>query len=107
MVRLEVVAREAFHTSVNAASEAITRSGGWVSGHSLLSDAMAVLDFVIPGNRWGDLMEELGRRGLKARPSNEPPIQGRPISSTEVAGRLTLLFVLGRGDLRREVPPFP
>ncbi|NQW50004.1 MAG: hypothetical protein HQ465_02065, partial [Rhodospirillales bacterium] len=51
MLRLEVVARDTFHASVNAASEAITRAGGWVSGHSLLSDAMAVLHFEIPGDR--------------------------------------------------------
>ncbi|WP_289296793.1 hypothetical protein [uncultured Reyranella sp.] len=111
MVRLEAVAREPFHASVNAASEAITRAGGWVSGHSLLSDAMAVLDFEISGDRLCDLIEELRQSGVKARPSNDPQATGpadgsSPTGGKEVAGRLTLFFVEGRGDLRREVPPF-
>ena len=101
MVRLEVVSRDAFHVSVNAASEAITRAGGWVSGHSLLSDAMAVLNFEIPGDHLRELADELEVRGLKA----ELP---RELSSSpkDVAGRLTLFFTQGSGDLRRDVPPF-
>ncbi|WP_428680370.1 hypothetical protein [Reyranella sp.] len=101
MVRLEVVSRDAFHVSVNAASEAITRAGGWVSGHSLLSDAMAVLNFEIPGDRLRELADELEVRGLKA----ELP---RELSSSpqDVAGRLTLFFTQGSGDLRRDVLPF-
>lgn len=101
MLRLEVVARDTFHASVNAASEAITRAGGWVSGHSLLSDAMAVLNFEIPGDHLRELVEELCARGLKAelprKASNSPK---------DVAGRLTLFFTQGSGDLRREMPPF-
>lgn len=101
MLRLEAVARDAFHATVNAASEAITRSGGWVSGHSLLSDAMAVLQFEIPGDRLHELVEELGARGLK---TELPP--GVSSRGMDVSGRLTLYFSQGSGDLRRDVPPF-
>ena len=101
MLRLEAVARDAFHTSVNAASEAITRAGGWVSGHSLLSDAMAVLQFEIPGDRLHELVEELGARGLKTELPPEASNRG-----TDVSGRLTLYFSQSSGDLRREMPPF-
>jgi hypothetical protein len=101
LLRLEAVARDAFHASVNAASEAITRAGGWVSGHSLLSDAMAVLQFEIPGDRLHELVEELGARGLKT----ELPA-GASNLGTDVSGRLTLYFSQGSGDLRRDVPPF-
>ena len=101
MLRLEAVARDAFHASVNAASEAITRAGGWVSGHSLLSDAMAVLQFEIPGDRLHELVEELGARGLE---TELPP--GVSNRGTDVSGRLTLYFSRGSGDLRRDVPPF-
>ena len=101
MLRLEAVARDAFHVSVNAASEAITRAGGWVSGHSLLSDAMAVLQFEIPGDRLKELVDELGARGLKT----ELPLEASD-SPKEVAGRLTLFFAHGSGNLRREVQPF-
>lgn len=101
MLRLEVVSRDAFHASVNAASEAITRAGGWVSGHSLLSDAMAVLHFEVPGDRLNELVEELGVRGLKT----ELPLEASN-RATDVAGRLTLHFSRGSGDLRRDVPPF-
>lgn len=101
MLNLEAVARDAFHASVNAASEAITRAGGWVSGHSLLSDAMAVLNFEIPGDRLHELVKELGVRGLKTALPPEPPNPAK-----DVAGRLTLIFSQGSGDLRRDVPPF-
>lgn len=101
MLRLEVVARDAFHASVNAASEAIMRAGGWVSGHSLLSDAMAVLNFEIPGDRLRELVDELEVRGLKTELPGEPSN-----SPKDIAGRLTLFFTQGNGDLRREVPPF-
>lgn len=101
MLRLEAVARDTFHASVNAASEAITRAGGWVSGHSLLSDAMAVLQFEIPGDRLHELVEELGARGLKTELPPEASNRG-----TDVSGRLTLYFSQGSGDLRREMPPF-
>ena len=102
MLNLEAVAHDAFHASVNAASEAITRAGGWVSGHSLLSDTMAVLNFEIPGDRLPALVDELGARGLKAMLPSE-------LSSPtkDVAGRLTLIFSRGSGDVRRDVPPFP
>lgn len=100
MLRLEAVARDAFHASVNAASEAITRAGGWVSGHSLLSDAMAVLQFEIPGGRLHELVEDLGARGLKAELPGESSDHGK-----DVAGRLTLHFSRASGDLRRDVPP--
>lgn len=101
MLRLEAVARDAFHASVNAASEAITRAGGWVSGHSLLSDAMAVLSFEIPGDHLRALVDELEARGLKTEPPLEPSD-----SPKEIAGRLTLFFTQGSGNQRREVPPF-
>jgi hypothetical protein len=101
LLRLEAVARDAFHASVNAASEAITRAVGWVSGHSLLSDAMAVLQFEIPGDRLHELVEELGARGLKT----ELPA-GTTHGGKDIAGRLTLYFSQGSGDLRRDVPPF-
>ena len=101
MLRLEVVARDTFHASVNAASEAISRAGGWVSGHSLLSDAMAVLHFEIPGDRLDELVEELGARGLKTELPREQSKRGK-----DVAGCLTLYFSQGSGDLRREVPSF-
>ncbi len=101
MLRLEAVARDAFHVSVNAASEAITRAGGWITGHSLLSDAMAVLNFEIRGDRLQELQGELRTCGLKV----ELPT-GSVDPGKEVAGRLTLLFGQGSGDLRREVPPF-
>jgi hypothetical protein len=101
LLRLEAVARDAFHASVNAASEAITRVGGCVSGHSLLSDAMAVLQFEIPGDRLHELVEELGTRGLK---TELPP--GASNRGTDVSGRLTLYFSQGSSDLRRDVPPF-
>ena len=101
MPRLEAVAPDAFHASVNAASEAITRAGGWVSGHSLLSDAMAVLQFEIPGDQLHELVEELGARGLKTELPAEATQRG-----TDVPGRLTLYFSQGSGDLRRDVPPF-
>ncbi len=100
MLRLEAVARDAFHASVNAASEAITRAGGWVSGHSLLSDAMAVLQFEVPADRVHTLLEELAARGLKAEPPAEVSARGK-----DVAGRLTLYFSRASGDLRRDVPP--
>jgi len=100
VLRLEVVARDTFHASVNAASEAITRAGGWVSSHSLLSDAMAVLNFEIPGDRLQELVEELGARGLKAELPRETSN-----SPKDVAGRLTLYFSQSSGDLRRDVPP--
>ena len=101
MLRLVAVARDAFHASVNAASEAITRAGGWVSGHSLLSDAMAVLQFEIPGDRLHELVEELGAGGLKT----ELPA-GASSRGADISGRLTLYFRQGSGDLRRDVPPF-
>lgn len=101
MLRLEAVARDSFHVSVNAASEAITRAGGWITGHSLLSDAMAVLNFEIRGDRLHHLLDELGTCGLKAAPPPERIDPGK-----DVAGRLTILFSQGSGDLRREVPPF-
>ena len=101
MLRLEVVARDAFHASVNAASEAITRAGGWVSGPSLLSDAMAVLSFEIPGDRLRELVDELEARGLKTELPSE-----LSSSPKDVAGRLTLFFTQGSGDLRRDVPAF-
>jgi hypothetical protein len=101
VLRLEVVARDAFHESVNAASEAITLAGGWVSGHSLLSDAMAVLNFEIPGDRLHGLVKELGVRGLRTVLPSEPSSPAK-----DVAGRLTLIFSRGSGDLRRDVPPF-
>lgn len=101
MLRLEAVARDAFHVSVNAASEAITRAGGWITGHSLLSDAMAVLNFEIRSDRLQELQGELRTCGLKVvLPA------GRVDPGKDVAGRLTLLFGQGSGDLRREVPPF-
>ena len=90
MLRLEVVARDAFHASVNAASEAITRAGGWVSGHSLLSDAMAVLSFEIPGDRLRELVDELEARGLKTELPSE-----LSSSPKDVAGRLTLFLPRG------------
>ena len=101
MLRLEAVARDAFHVSVNAASQAITRAGGWVSGHSLLSDAMAVLQFEIPGDRLHELVSELGACGLKV----ELPLEASN-RAKDVIGRLTLYFTQGSGDLRRDVPPF-
>lgn len=101
MLRLEAVARDSFHVSVNAASEAIKRAGGWITGHSLLSDAMAVLNFEIRGDRLHHLLHELGTFGLKTAPPPERVDPGK-----DVAGRLTILFSQGSGDLRREVPPF-
>ena len=101
MLRLEAVARDRFHASVNAASEAITQAGGWVSGHSLLSDAMAVLNFEIPGDRLQELVKELGAHGLKAELPRETSN-----SPKDVAGRLTLFFTQSSGDVRRDVPPF-
>ena len=65
MLRLEAVVRDAFHPGVNAASEAITRAGGWVTGHSLLSDAMAVLRFEVPADRVHTLIAELAACGLR------------------------------------------
>lgn len=101
LLHLEAVSRDAFHASVNAASEAITGAGGWVSGHSLLSDAMAVLQFEIPGDRLRELVEELGARGLKT----ELPLEAST-RTKDVSGRLTLHFSRGSGDVRRDVPPF-
>ena len=99
MLRLEAVARGAFHASVSAASEAIADAGGWVVSHSLLSDAMAVLSFEIPGDRLDDLVRELGTRGLN---TGRPPESVNPLK--DIAGRLTLVFSQGTGDLRRDVP---
>ncbi len=101
MLRLEAVAREAFHVSVNAASEAITRAGGWISGHSLLSDAMAVLQFEVPADRLQTLVDELAARGLKT----ELPADVST-SAKDVIGRLTLYFSRASGNLRRDVPPW-
>ena len=101
MLRLEAVARDAFHASVNAASEAITHAGGWVSGHSLLSDAMAVLQFEVPGDRLQELVAELGARGLKTELPGDVSARGQ-----DLTGRLTLYFSGASGDLRRDVPPF-
>lgn len=101
LLHLEAVSRDAFHASVNAASEAITRAGGWVSGHSLLSDAMAVLHFEIAGDRLHELVAELGERGMKT----ELPLEA-PNRAKDVAERLTLYFSRGSGDFRRDVPPF-
>ncbi len=100
MLRLEAVARDGFHTSVNAASEAITCVGGWVSDHSLLSDAMAVLRFEVPADRVHALLDELAARGLKAELAGEVPAHGK-----DMVGRLTLHFSRASGDLRRDVPP--
>ncbi len=101
MLRLEAVARDAFHASVNAASEAITHAGGWVSGHSLLSDAMAVLQFEVPGDRLQELVAELDSRGLKTELPGDVSLSGK-----DLTGRLTLYFSRANGDLRRDVPPF-
>lgn len=101
MLRLEAVARDTFHASVNAASEAITHAGGWVSGHSLLSDAMAVLQFEVPVDRLDELVEELAARGLNTELPDDVPTRGK-----DLAGRLTLYFSQTSGDLRREMPPF-
>ena len=100
MLRLQAVARDAFHASVNSASEAITHAGGWVSGHSLLSDAMAVLQFEIPGDRLQELVAELGARGLKTELPGDASVRGK-----DCIGRLTLYFSGASGDLRRDVPP--
>lgn len=101
MVRLEAIAHDSFHASVHAASEAIVRAGGWIAGHSLLSDAMAVLQFELPGDHLGGLVKELDACGLKVE---LPPDVST--DTKDVAGRLTLYFRRGGGDLRREVPPF-
>ncbi len=60
--------------AVNAASEAITRAGGWVSGHSLLSDAMAVLQFEVPADVCTRCWRNWPARGLKAN----VPLESRP-----------------------------
>ena len=120
MLKLEAVVARSFHESVAAAADAIVQEGGWIEGHTLLSDAMAVLVFVVPAGAQAALLDRLQAAGIAARPvvpASLPPASSSPASSPppsrpalrrdgDLRGQLTLLFSKASGDLRRTVPAF-
>lgn len=105
-VRFSAFSRKDRHAAISDAAEAIREAGGSVDDHTLFSDLMAVLQFSVSADRVGELRRNLAARGLAVETDkpDEAEVMGRP--DAEVSGALTVHFLEGGGDHRREVPPF-
>ncbi len=101
ILKFDVVATMDRNAALTAAADALNGAGGWIVDHSLFSDLMAVIRFALPGDRLSEFGQRLADRDL----TPDPVPQDGP-SSDDVAGILTLTFVQGCGDLRRDVPAF-
>jgi hypothetical protein len=101
LLRLEAIVTLDRHAAVAAARDAIGGAGGWIVGHSLYSDLMAVLNFALPAHRTGDLGRLLQARGID--PDDAPP-ETMGTCEQEVLGVLRMTFPHGTGDIARTVP---
>ena len=102
-LRLEVVVRQDRHVALQAVSDSVSQVGGWIMDHSMFSDVMAVLTFVVPADRTGDLVRRLSDAGIAVEPA---PVETSGAPGQEIRGQITMLFAKGTGDLRRDVPAF-
>lgn len=102
-LRLEATVHIERHRALSAVAESVQAIGGWIVGHTLFSDVMAVINFEFPADRSGQLTHTLASHGITAAPT-PPEIMGP--AETEVVGLLTLTFAQGSGDLRHDVPAF-
>lgn len=86
-------------SALTAVKSAIAKAGGWISGHSLFSNAAATVTFEIPAGRIEELAANLCAEGVNV--SIETSL---PSSEEDVIAILGITFISNELELRREVP---
>lgn len=88
--------------AISTVREAIAKSGGWITGHNLLSNMAATINFEIASSSLDGFADRLVDDGLKVEIDGERPGE----DAGDVMASIALTFVHDDGDLKRDVPPF-
>jgi hypothetical protein len=102
VVSLELYTRNEFHAAVSAAVDAISQNSGWVVSHHFYSNALAIIHCQLPVQALPAFADALGEAGFVLHHPLPQP-SGR---HDEVAVQLSLNFLSGGPDIRRDVPAF-
>jgi hypothetical protein len=92
-----------------AIDDAVAASGGWIDGHTLLSNIATIFRFVVPAGQLHRLMERMAEAHVTMDPESLALVAaatGRP-PETEQAGSIAVTFIHDEPDLRRDVPAVP
>lgn len=100
-LRLDAVIHGDRHAAISSAIGAIGKSGGWIVSHTLLSDSLAIVNFILPANAATQLADALSQATIRAKAEAEIP---NGTAEQELNCQLTLIFVNGSGNLRHDVP---
>ncbi|WP_115937726.1 hypothetical protein [Aestuariispira insulae] len=100
--RFSLITNQPGPLAIDAVRDAISRAGGWITGHSLFSNLSATINFDLPGDATARFLELLLEKGLRAS-AEDPMPTGSP---EELTCTIAITFANPGPDQRREVPPF-
>lgn len=100
--KLSVVTNVERNHAISTVRDAIAKSGGWITGHNLLSNMAATINFEIASSSLGAFADRLAGDGLKVEIEGDRPSE----DAGDVMASISLTFVHDDGDLKRDVPPF-
>jgi hypothetical protein len=105
-LRLSIITKSDRHQAITICSDTISRNEGWISGHTLLSNMAATLNFEIPTEKIDTFIADLQAAGFT--PQIEAlPKKSRTRNSTEDSKAiLSITFIHDDLDLKRDVPAF-
>ncbi|WP_321397688.1 hypothetical protein [Emcibacter sp.] len=101
-LKLDIITRQDRNEAISSAREAITGAGDWIMDHHLFSNISATLNFELPLEAIEKFLTRLNAEGFQPDVQGELPAAGEG----DCFGLLSLTFLHGEGDLKRDVPPF-
>lgn len=85
--------------------------GGWIEGHTLMSNLVINFRFVLPGSGWRQLAGRIAAHAITLDGPSKAGLEQLSASAmdgdSERAGSLAISFIHDEPDLKREVPAIP
>lgn len=108
---LSAVTKVNRHEAMGLINDAVVDCGGWVEGHTLLSNFATVFRFELPASglqRFLEKMESLSVRLDEASLATATEVlRGKPSPDKELPLSLNVTFIHNEPDLKQTIPAVP